>query len=358
MGCFDTNVDTLSPEELRQISGNSLQTLIDYTPELVELDRKITPQMVGNELSRTQRLLEGTPTADGLQDGLLDIGDRASERINAQNVASNRAIREGDLADVEANAGRVRSAIEGENQALFSAIDAQSGGDPLQDTLTRQAQTDLFYRDHIDSQIGKEVHQLRDLRQTAFGDVARGGRLSDEQLRDVQQQSRAGDSARGILRSGTSVGNEILNTERARRENLAFADSRLAGLGEQLNSVRGRQIALREHLTDNARQTSNTNFSRGQQNINNRLSTFIDPFQGVLGRQAVNQSTTGGFFGQSNFNNQNSTRPNFMNDFNAMNSAIAGMTMDGRIGQANANAGVLGGLFGGIGSAIGGIFGG
>ena len=290
----------LSRDDYNAINRDSMQSLIDYVPALVDLDKKTNPQMTANELSKQQGLLEGV----GDQEGLLDINERATKRINAQNAEANALQRETDLADVDKNKGRVRGMVEGENEMLFRLINNQ---------LPQEAGHELLYK-------------------MAGDELKLNGQLSEQDQRNVQQFSRQADNDRGMLRSGVSVGNEILNTD---------------------DMIRQRQDRARAF----AGEMSNREFSRGQQKINNQLSTFIDPAQLILGRQSVNQSTTGGMFGQSNFNNQNSTRPNFMNDFNGMSSSMATNQLNANLNQNNNNAGIVGGLLGGAGTAIAGIFG-
>jgi len=316
-----------SPEAQREALRGAYDTHMEYAPRLAEMDRQMMPGLVDNNLATQERLQFGSED----QRGLFDMLRESTPILNQIAQDSNRSAREADLADVEANAGRVRSSIEAENEGLFGAMEQQE----------EMARQDMWHRNYADGLEAPGVHQLHDLRQTALDDVARGGRLSNEQLRDVQQYSRQGDSDRGMLRSGSSIGNEILNTEAARKQNLAFADQRLGNMENALNSTRSRQINLRNHLSQG-----------NQQSIQNRLATMIDPFQGVLGRQSINNTNAGMLNQSTQFNQLQSQRANSANDVFATASGI--YNTGANIANANANnqAGYNSGSLSGIGGFL------
>ena len=323
----DAARDASSPEAQLEALRRSADFHIETAPRLAELDRQMMPGLVDNNLASQERLQFGSED----QRGLFDMLRESTPILDQIAQDSNRSAREADLADVEANAGRVRSSLEAENEGLFGAMEQQE----------EMARQDMWHRNYADGLEAPGVHQLHDLRQTALDDVARGGRLSNEQLRDVQQYSRQGDSDRGMLRSGSSIGNEILNTEAARKQNLAFADQRLGNMENALNSTRSRQINLRNHLSQG-----------NQQSIQNRLATMIDPFQGVLGRQSINNTNAGMLNQSTQFNQLQSQRANSAND---VFSTASGMYNTGaNIANANANnqAGYNSGSLSGIGDFL------
>lgn len=76
----------------------------------------------------------------------------------------------------------------------------------------------------------------------ALADLENGGRLSPDQIRQVQQDSRGAFSARGMLNGDASAFDEVLNLQNAQlarlRERQAFAQSASANLLNELSQDR------------------------------------------------------------------------------------------------------------------------
>lgn len=108
---------------------------------------------------------------------------------------------------------------------------------------------------------------LSTLNQQALGGLQSGGRLSPQEQRDIQQQSRAAFSARGQALGDPAIASEILNRDAAVRQRAAAAQQFATGV-EGLNQAQGQNI-----------QRSAGIFS----------GTLSDPFQAILGRPSNNQ---------------------------------------------------------------------
>jgi hypothetical protein len=423
----------MDPAVMRQMQQFSSNLAFDNAGRAIHFDHTMAGPQARNALEQSRLSLFGGPGAGG-EPGLVDQAGKLVVPLAHQNALGNQISRNFDVADVERLGGRFRDQFRAANPELYGQIDQQGQPDGLNQLITDQVSNDLgsigFFDDRFGNrlnrmegiqegafgqverggmfaqglrgdrqkfrdvqqgalndvnrggqfagQLGAERSQFQGLQQSAIDDVARGGRLSEQELRDTQQFSRAADESRGILRSGMSIGNEILNTDRQRKQNLAFADQRLGNMnslvagnenrtradrgfsdqrlafGENLvtrtedrtradvgfadsrlgqsndliGSTIGQGMGIRNNFINNASQISGQNFARGQTNIANRQATFIDPVNAVLGRPGGVPTTAGGLFGQSNFNS--GQQPGFLDDANSMFAAMNNM------GAANA----------------------
>ena len=349
-----TKVDTLSPAEIRQIHRDSLNLITEYTPRLAALDTQLAPQLNRNRLEALNRQTLGDDYDPSNLQGLQSLSNRAAREGASvgRDITTQQRIQ--DVDDAEALSGRVSDLVERTNPELFGAIEAASGTTALDSQLQENALRDAQTYGSILSTGARETESLRNLRDDAIAAVGRGGALSAEQLRNAQQASRQADNSRGLFRSSASSSREVLNTDRARRENLAFEQNRLAGLEGLITASTNRTTGILDNFNRRAAGASDRLAQRTQQNINNRLATFIDPFQGAVGRQAINSSASGGQLLGAAGQNASLLRPQFQNDFNALSSGLFSAQQNANIATANNNAGILGGLLGGIGGLFGG----
>jgi hypothetical protein len=245
--------------------------------------------------------------------GWLDLNDQLTAYANKQSAASNTAQRQADLADVERFAPQVREQIKASNPELYanlSKLDAQAGvgigSSDIQKALEQQARDEL----------------------------ALGRKLSSEDIRMSQQASRAAFASRGLNSGNASIADEILNQQQVSDQRLAqrraFAQSvDQVGYGQRVNEA----------------EMGNRNTALAAQA---RQATFIDPYQGVLGRQSANVGTNQGIAGASfGITGQNSS---IRGNFDPMNSYAQDLyntnynaKAAANISTANNKAGIYGG---------------
>jgi hypothetical protein len=259
------------------------------------------------------------------------------------------------------------------------------------------------------------------LQQQALADLSLGGTLSPEEQRLVRVQSRAAADARGRGFSNGALADEVLATDAARqnrldsRRNFATgvnstlrsgqaadrsyglakdtfrsgidqfnASNRLnaqqfnaqTGLAaDQFNSQMGLSAAgFNASRTDADRaaldRAAQLEAARRGEDWNRqlsatqaRLSTFSDPFQGVLGRSSTNAGSNASLFGNAAGTAGASaaqTRGMF-DPFNSYSADLYNTNYNGaaaaNIASGNNRAAVLGGLFSGLGSLGGGFLG-
>ena len=299
--------EAVGPEAAAESGRDAYELMLEFMPQLAQLDQQLTPDMVNNNLAASEQSLFGNAE----QEGLLSQQGRANTILGEQNREANTALREADIADVEKLSGRWRDAYENNNDVLFRMLDNQEAGmDPMLAELYKQAGSELKLE----------------------------GELSGQDKRDVQQASRTADNDRGALRSGFSIGNEVLNTDAMKRQ---------------------RQDRARNFAT----QIGDRSMQQSQQRVANRIATLFDPSQGALGRQSINNTNMGMLNQSSQFNQLQSQRPNSANDFNSIWGSLFGAGANQAIGNGNSNAALNGGIMSGIGGfggagGFGGLLGG
>lgn len=203
---------------------------------------------------------------------LTDINSGLTGNANAQTAASNTALRQGNLTDVQNMSAAELQQLQQTNPQLYAQMAAQQGaaGQGLNPVnlgqLSQQATNPgatastvgtNFYGAPVTSQsvqadgsnatlsalqgqaTGSGVSPLlAQQNQLAQSQLALGGQLTPDQLRSVQQSSRAGYAARGLDATNASVTNEALQTQAAQQ---AMLQTRL----NQAQAVQGQnQTAL------------------------------------------------------------------------------------------------------------------
>ena len=337
-----------SPEAYQAQLDASVDSYIKNTPRLLAADQANQPRAIDTQLAGNYQSLFGGQD----QPGLIEQGWKSQEMIDRGNIASGTRQLEGDYEKVANFGPGFFEQLRRLNPALYQSMDDQTKDSPMMDHLKGRVTGDMQTIDGIDSRFGQERDVLQGLRATAESDVQRQGRLNPEQLRNVQQYSRQGDEARGMLRSGQSIGNEILNSDSARRAMLAFADQRLAGISGLQGQSEQRHLNFRNSLIGNAASLDQTAFGQGQTRISNRMATMFDPLVSVLGRPSINQSNSGILNQQSQYAQLNAQRPNAANDVYGMANGLFRTGADAGIQMGNNSAEANSGIASGIGSLL------
>lgn len=174
------------PAAPRNLTNEMLQTISGYeqtAPRQLALNQQYQPQYSALNLDTSRQNLYGYDDASGAHHpGTLEMG-----------AASNTFSRGSDIADVGNLGPAAWAAFMGSNPLLARSLMNLSGrtaDSSILSTLNRQAQSGLDA----------------------------GGALSPQELRAVDQGSRAGFADRGNLMGNQSLGTELLNRDAAVRQ--------------------------------------------------------------------------------------------------------------------------------------------
>jgi hypothetical protein len=176
------------PRDYGEETRDTLEAQIDLAPELYYAEKKFAPKYNELELQNLAEMLTGTQNARGLMDIYENDVAPSYARIQQQAEASQR---EADVAAVSQYAPQMREALRSsnpENAALLDELNSQ-----------------------------------------AMAQLAAGGRMAPEDMRDIQQQTRGAFSARGLNNSNASSIEEIMNQQlggqQLKMQRQAFAQS-------------------------------------------------------------------------------------------------------------------------------------
>ena len=211
-----TSVEAPTPRDYGQETRDTLRSQIDLAPEKYAAEAKYAPQYQALQLGL---LRSATP------ERLALYKDQIAPAMGEVEAAARSRSRAGDIADISALGPQARAAIK-------AASPEQAA---LADTLTAQAQSGL----------------------------AAGSRLTPEQQRMVEQQTRSGLAARGLAQGPSGALQEAVR-------------SQMAGAGLQQQRQQQAMGALQA----------------GQ-------GVYGDVFQQVLGRPSQAFGASQGFVGQA-----------------------------------------------------------
>lgn len=339
------------------------------------------------QMAQAEQQFSALQTQEGrpAQPGLIDMLEQGVPRISQMEANAATAQRQADIGDVEALGSRASEAFMAANPQLQQALaGAQSmagagefadigydriGRGALGDTLQQQA---LSAGPSATSQaLNSQALQL----------AQSEGRLSDFEMRDLQQASRAASMSRGREMDNSGIAGELgqrIAAQRNRRmEDLQMASGlNQAGLAEQqmnrgfATGVQAQDLGRQQINSQNRTQSemANRQFAasdraqdRGYQlQLAGAFGNYAsDPFMAILGRPstAVQQMQ-----GQQGFNNQfmNQIGPALFDPGVGINLGQAQYANEANFAGAKAGAqgAMIGGLLGGLGSIAGGFAGG
>lgn len=293
---------------LIQQLGGSQYAQNSTLPGLTSSYGSYAPQLGAGDVSTLGQALFG-PNWTG---SLTDLNSQLSGQANTQTNTANTSLRQGNLTDVQNMSAAQLSALQASNPQLYAQMTAQQsaagqGLSPVnlgQSSLTANQPGVTWGQ--IGAAGGNSVLDSLSNRATGTGQdsllqqqnnltgqqLALGGQLTPDQLRDVQQSSRAGFAARGLDGTNGSVVNEALQTQGAQQ---AMLQQRLTQAGN-VEAQNQNQTGLQNNLALGA---SSQQLGYGQ------LGTEAQSLQGNLAlgdSQAVSQNyfnTLG--FNQSQF---------------------------------------------------------
>jgi hypothetical protein len=315
-----TNVDAPAPRNAYQEGAGTLQAQIDLAPQQLEVYRNTTPQYDQIDLARLGKGLYGMDYNPG---GLIDINNRLTADAQQQSRVANNQQRGADISDVYQYSGNVRELLRSNNSELFGNLDR----------MDQFSETGPSYDSRLQPM----------LEQQAEAGLRAGTNLDPAELRQVQQASRAAAEARGLGATNGAMASEILNTYGAGQARLGQRQQFAQGVDQTAyaRGMAGDQAQLQKLQAASA----------------GRMATMYDPFQGVLGRQSVNQGTNAGLMGQAQGTvsaNSQAGRDQF-NPFNSyasqMYSQNSSQELAARTSTASNNAALIGGAMSAAGSA-------
>lgn len=323
-----TTIEAPPPRNIAQEAGDTLATQIRLAPEQLAAYQRTAPGYAQADLDILGRSLFG----DDFSGTLSDINRRLTDEAAAQSRSANTAQREADLADVQRLGGQVTAAQRAANPELFGAMDrldqmAAAGIDPgLYEGLFNAAAAARSERFGLPADLDSANPSAieAELQRQALADLSLGDQLSADEARLVRVQSRAAADARGRGFSNAALADEILNTASARqaraegRRSFAlaannalrsgqsadrgFALSR-AGLGLDTARFNASRTDADRAALDRAAQMEaarrGEQFGRQLAATQARLSTYTDPFLGVLGRSSSNAGSNQALFGNA-----------------------------------------------------------
>lgn len=341
--------------------------------KLLQSEQTYRPEYNQLELNDINQLMYGSGGQQGYAAMAADAA-RQSGALESELLSKQRAA---DIGDVEALGGRASAAFMNANPALRAALEKaqglgaqQTGGAVEQGALGQQLYSQAMGAGGLGAAGTTLDQRAQQLAQST-------GQLSPDEMRKLQQTSRAAFSARGMDMSNASIGAEAfsrLADERLRmQEDLAMASQLNQGSQAELGA--NRQFQMGVQSADVARQGGNLQLQSQMlgQDRNYALalaqaqqSVASDPFQAILGRPSQAQATgnaqaqfASGLAGQQVGPNlfdpnaginlglqQNANQANYQANIYGAQSAYAGASNSARgamIGGGIGAAGAIGG---------------
>lgn len=228
----------------------------------------------------------------GLLGGVAGANASLTPYANAQTVASNNALRGGNVADLQQFGPQMLALLQQLNPQMYASLTAANqqavavGPNQYQNSLGAAfGQGPQFQGSGLGG----------DLTRMAQEQLALGSGLSDQQKRDAEQAAREGWSARGLVNSPGAVAEEVLNKDRygqqllAQRQQFASGVNQLEqGQGALNLSALGQNYGLGSNLAsmDYARQQQN--FGNAFSNAQLQTGAAYNPTSSIFGTQTSN----------------------------------------------------------------------
>ena len=337
---------------------DSLQSQIELAPELMASEREFRPQQQQLDIDLLRSALYGSEGQPGLLDmyGGAGAGSRAQQvgmgqYSREQAAADKRAQVEGDMSLVRQYGAEARE-LSRQDNPLLKALEADAlsniGGGEASELTT------ALERSAMQSLDGQSNPLVQALEADALKQLQGGGRLSDNQRREMSQPllaqyasaGRAMDNAaaQDLFRRTDDVRNQRMNQARAYGSQLAGMQDARRG---QAQSIGAQLASLQDQRLNRARAYGTQVAGMRQQ---------YDPFMAILGRQGAGNR----IYGQQMYMAGGLNQGPFFNPESGVN--YAGQAYANRVGLAGAQASAAAqrqsGLFSAIGSIGGAIFGG
>ena len=369
-----TTVEAPAPRDIGQETSDTLSAQIALAPQQFAATSEFAPQYA----NLYQNVMRDTLLGTNGQGGLLSTYSQAAPAISDLQAQLNTAQRSADIADVENLGSRAVQAYNNANPQLAdirNRIAAQAGN--LGNSISMLGSPTQIGFQNVSATQNPLLGQLN---QSVSDQLALGGQLSPYEQAQAANAVMSQLNMYGRADDNLGIANVALNLDSVQRQRLLerqAAAAQVAGLNQtqgsqdlqaamanqqaglsagQLNNQFGLQYGLANQQAqyNNAVLNNQSLFNAG----NFLQQSNVDPYALILGRSNALGQTSGlsgqaGAFGtgpSSQFDPFNSYASDLYNtNYNAQASA--------NIATANNNAGLWGGLLGGLGTIGGAIFG-
>jgi hypothetical protein len=356
---------------------------LDYTrsmadPEfqqlLLQSEKTYRPQYNELNLADYNTYLSGTDD----QMGLLGLNQLATEAQTQQNIDAASAQRQADIADVSRLGPQATDAFMQANPALAAAM-ARATELGASQNIEDIGRGELGGQVYADAQGSLGLGATGTTLDQRAQELAQStGKLSAQEMRDLEQGVRSSYASRGREMDNSAIGAEsyqrLANTRQRMMEDLSLASALNQGAQSELGSNRAYATGVQQNdlarLLNNAQMRSGAlgqDRSYGLSLAGMNQNVASDPFMAILGRPSTAPSMaqgntqfasalTGSQQGSQLFDPNAGINLGLQNASNQADyqSSIYGAQAGFAGAQAQARGAMIGGALGGLGAAAGG----
>ena len=341
---------------------------------LLESEQTYRPQYAALNLADYNTYLQG----DGDQMGLLGLNELATRAQTQQNIEATSAQRQAEIADVSRLGPQATDAFMQANPALAAAMArATELGSSL--NIVDIGRGELGGQIYADAQGSLGLGATGTTLDQRAQELAQStGKLSAQEMRDLEQGVRSSYASRGREMDNSAIGAEsyqrLANTRQRMMEDLSLASALNQGAQSELSSNRGYATGVQQNdlarLLNNAQMRSGAlgqDRSYGLSLAGMNQNVASDPFMAILGRPVTApgmaqgntrfaSALTGSQQGPQLFDPNAGINLGLQNASNQANyqSSIYGAQAGFAGAQAQARGAMIGGALGGLGAAAGG----
>ena len=345
---------------------------------LLESEQTYRPQYAALNLADYNTYLQG----DGDQMGLLGLNELATRAQTQQNIEATSAQRQAEIADVSRLGPQATDAFMQANPALAAAMAraTELGASQNIEDIGRGELGGQIYADAQGSLGLGATGTTLDQRAQELAQST--GKLSAQEMRDLEQGVRSSYASRGREMDNSAIGAEsyqrLANTRQRMMEDLSLASALNQGAQSELSSNRGYATGVQQNdlarLLNNAQMRSGAlgqDRSYGLSLAGMNQNVASDPFMAILGRPVTApgmaqgntrfaSALTGSQQGPQLFDPNQGINMALQQNANLSNyqSSIFGAQAGFAGAQAQAKGSMIGGALGAVGSIAGGALGG
>ena len=257
----------------------------------VQLDQDLKYRQTNDSLKQTIRLAQRNSGAltsamrmGGVGNAIDDFTALAKRSSNPKDITTR-----GDLAgDAGFHMGQVKDIQGSQVQQIGAVGNARDVGNQ-------------YGVQQVQGQQMGDLGGLRSaMRNDAMSDLQSGGNLSAQEMRQVEEDARAGQTARGVTRNHSSVVEEVANKESLRRERRSEARNYAGQIAGQEANLRGADVGqnmqaqmanqqMGEAQRQRQMQAQMTNQQKDMSYADRRLQSQMSNQQTNLASNQVNQ---------------------------------------------------------------------
>lgn len=272
-----------------QAIGSQVQNLQNYGGAVTQAMYASNPAYGQIQSAANTELAQGQmadPTLSGIQSQIMNAIPGQQQAYN--NIA----------AQVQQGTGQVNTALQGLSNQVAGDTTAQDLAQ-IRNQVAADPRSAIFNQtaNQVMGAVGQVDPLTQQLQQQASQQLALGGKLSAQEAQDVDQQSMAAYSARGMLNSGASVGAQLLNRDQYSQQRMQQQQQFATGVSQLADTQQ-------QERTQNAIGLTGLDISATQNNMQMAGSMT----QAISGINQANTALQSGLQGQIASNLQNSTQ--------------------------------------------------